>query len=400
MINNHVHIDELTDASAAWWALVQLTGPTPRPLPRPMDWDRIIDLAARHKSVLLLSRGIETVAGIEVPDAARRRLAETSCTRAREALMLARDVGRVSKAMQDAGISASVMKGAPLSQLVHGDLAARDYGDIDYLIPADQINEAASVLGSMGYSSDYRSLLRSTRPRRRLMRVTNQLQFVGAARGSGIELHWRWQKFDGMMPTDPARIWSKRLTIAGMREVLVPDGVEHFIYLCAHGLSHGWMRLKWLNDIRWTLHNGRLVQNDWRAVVQRARAIGMANAVGAAVLAAARIDKAPLPDPLWQLVQDAPKCETLAAQSLDVMLETASLREDPPQPRSPFKIAHALLRHVELSAADTPTRRSSRLGLLLAPTPPELAMVDLPRGLEAAYLLIRAARMGRRLFPV
>lgn len=331
--------------------------------------------------------------------AAQIKLADLSRARAGQALMLARDAGAASKAMREAGISASVMKGAPLSQMVHGDVAARDYGDIDFLIPADQINDAASVLEGLGYYSEYRDLLRSTRQRHRLMRVTNQLQFVDPTRGTGIEVHWRWQRFEGMMPSDPKRVWGERLAIAGMGEVLVPDDIEHFIYLCAHGLAHGWMRLKWLNDIRWTLKNGRLVEGDWTAVVDRARDIDMSNAVGAAVLVAARIDKDPLPGPLHQLIQGTPECEKIAKKSLNWMLETAALRGDLSPPHNPFKMAHRLLRHIEASPSDKPMGLSTKLQRLFAPSPPELAMIDLPRGLEGAYLFIRAVRMGHRFFP-
>lgn len=399
MTQNAEDADRLDADSAVWWTLVQLTGPAPRVPVGPVDWSRLINLAFRHKSVLLLRRNLDRMPEIQMPDPARRQLENIARAQAFRALLLARETCLVASALRDAGIKAAVMKGAPLSLMIHYDLALRDPGDIDILLPPSQAREAAVELEGLDYRADFGALLSSDRQRKRLMRVTNQLAFLAPSKEIGVELHWRWQKVEGMMPTDPHRAWAQPMVMAGMGEILVPDRIEHFIYLCAHGLSHGWMRLKWLNDIRWTLQNGRLNQNDWEGVVDRAREIGMSGAVGAAALVAARIDNVPLPPPIERLVQSLPRCEILAEQSLDWMLETASLREDPLHSRHPLKIARSLLRHTALSASHTRQERVSRFRLLFAPTPPELVMIDLPRGLEVGYLFIRAARMLGRALP-
>ncbi|MDU8913743.1 nucleotidyltransferase family protein [Aestuariicoccus sp. MJ-SS9] len=384
---------------SAWQALLHLTGPSPQVPAQDFDWEWVIDLALRHKSVLLLARGIAALPSVSAPETARRRLAELSTTRALQCLMLARDTALVASHLRDAGVSASVMKGAPLSQVLHGDAAARDPGDVDFLVPADQVDQAASVLESRGFYSEFRGLLRSDRQRERVLRGTNQLAFFDPQSGRAVELHWRWQKFEGMMPTDAEKIWSRSIPIAGAGEVLVPDGIETFIYLCAHGLAHGWMRLKWLNDIRWVLHTGRLVDEDWVCVVDRARELGMSTAVGTAVLVAARIDDAQLPDPLDALIRRLPKCRDLSEQSIQWMLKTAILREDPPPPRGALAIARGIMRHMDISIEDQPRALSTRMRALLAPSLPELALVDLPRGLEAGYLFVRAARMLGRMLP-
>ncbi|OSQ53521.1 nucleotidyltransferase family protein [Marivita geojedonensis] len=397
MIKDPTPTQETDQARNAWWALVQLTGPDPRAPDPPVDWHRIIDLAARHKSVLLLRRNLEWLPDAQVPDAARVKLIEISRERALRALALARETGLLAQAFRDAGITASVMKSAPLSMVIHEDVALRDPGDIDLLIPPSQASEAASVLETMGYSSEFRKLLGSERQTERLMRVTNQLLFFAPSKGIGVEMHWRWQKVEGMMPTAPQHAWGHSTVIDGIGEILVPDGLDHFIYLCAHGLAHGWMRLKWLNDIRWTLRNGRLVRNDWHGLVNRAHEIGMSRVVGAAIMMITQIDDTPLPGPLRQLLGDCPKCKELAAQSLTWMLETASRVDDPPPPGHPLEIAKGLLRHMEISMSDQPKRLTTQLRALLAPSPPELAMVDLPHGLEFGYLFVRAARMLGRL---
>ena len=384
----------------AWRALVELSGPEPRMPVEPVDWQLVIDLSDNQKSVLLLARGIASCAPSGMPSATRLHLKELANVRGGMALMLSRETVVLNSAMQQAGISSAVMKGSPLSWILHGDLAVRDPGDIDLLIPASQVDAAASVMQGMEYSSQFRPLLQSSRQSERLMRVTNQMPFFHATTGVWVELHWRWQTFEGMMPTSPNRIWDRSMSIPGLGKVSTPDGIEHFIYLCAHGLAHGWSRLKWLNDIRWILHNGSLVENNWDAVVVRAEEIGMATAVATATLAAAKIDNVVLPEPLQNLVERVPNSELLADQSLDWMLEQAALWNGPPPSRMPLAMARGLLRHTKLSVADQPGNSRTRLRALFLPSPQELTLIDLPRGLGLGYLFIRAARMIQRMIEI
>lgn len=385
---------------AAWQALVDLTGPIPRAPELEVDWDEVIDLALRHKSVLLLARGLGNMPDLEVPDQARQRLSEVSTERALLALEIARTTAVLALTFQETDISASVMKGAPLSQILYGDAAARDIGDIDFLIPPNQVAQAAEILEDLGYVSEFGGLLKSDRQRDRLLRYANQIQFVEQSSGRTVELQWRWQKFAWMMPTVPDRVWCQSMPLAGAGTVLVPDCIELFIYLCAHGLMHGWTRLKWLNDIRWCLHTGRLVQDDWAGVAKRADEIGMSMAVATAINVAARMDNAPVPRPLDDLISQVPKSKVLSEQSLNRMMQTALLRQDPQSPRDPFDLIRQFFWQGEVSVKGHPRRLAALTHALVAPNPRALAVMDFPKGLGAVYSVIHAVHMLRRLLPM
>lgn len=386
------------DFRDAWRALIELTGPNPCLSKQPGNWERVIDFADDQKSLLLLARAVAASEAANVPDAASLRLKALAKAKGGRALMLAQETARLEQVMRQAGIATAVMKGAPLSFAVYGGVGARDPGDIDLLVPADQVIDAASLLDGMQYASDFRPLLDPPRQRERLMRVTNQMAFVNPTSGVVVELHWRWQTFEGMMPTSPNRIWGRSIAIPGLGEVSAPDGIEQFIYLCAHGLGHGWSRLKWLNDIRWILHNGSLVENDWDGVVARAEEVGMTTAVASAAMAAAKIDKLDLPQALSDLAARVPRCEVHSDQSLDWMLEQARSQVAASSPKNPIAMARGLLRHMKLSVADQPGSYRTRLRALFLPSPQEIALVDLPRGLGFGYAFIRAGRMMWRLF--
>lgn len=375
-----------------WDALVRLTGPHPVAPTEAVDWARVVRLAARHKTILLLRRGIERSAGTTMPEQARHALTTLSRQRAMRALRLARETSILAGVMKAAGIPCAIIKGEPLSRLIHGQEVLRDPGDIDLLVPADQVPRAADALTAQGLDSAFGSLLTSPRQRARLLRGTNQLEFYRSTAPLRVELHWRWQKVDGMMPMDAPRIWGAGESIMGGAALPVPDGVEHFIYLCTHGAAHGWTRLKWLNDIRWTLHNAQLVGQDWQAVADRARMLGMVPAVAASVALAARLNGQDVPAPLAALLRERRGAVDVSHDAEKRMLDTALLLADPPRPAAPLEIVRALLGHVETPLAGRPHAFATRLRLLTSPSPAELALIDLPRGLGGGYLVIRLLR--------
>lgn len=381
---------------AEWQALVQLTGPAPTLGPAPLDWDYLIDLALRHKVLLLLQHGLAAHCPQDMPAAAKSRLRRLALQRAAHALAGAREIVRVSEILARAEVPATVIKGAPLSQQIHGDVARRDPGDIDLIVPKSRVRAAALALEADGFEADYGALVHVPRQLERVLTGTNQLAYLHKPRLVAVELHWRWQKIDGMMPLDPSRVWADDRVRLGGHDVAVPDPVEHFVYLCAHGAGHGWHRLKWLNDIRWILHAPDMINGDWAAVAERARALKMQSAVGAAVLLAQRLDGGTLPPELEELIGQTPRARALASQSEAWMLEDAALRQDRMDKR-PVQIARGLLRHLHVSTMDQPNPAWTKLRMLTRPSLPDLVTVALPRGCGSGYLVVRLVRMFRRM---
>ena len=117
-------------------------GPDPRAVRALLDaglhWPRLIDRAVRHGLAPLLYATLRTTspaAPAGPPDAILARLRELYDRHA------ARHVGRVAKlaeigaALDGAGITVVVLKGAALGSAVYRDPAFRTMGDVDLLAP-------------------------------------------------------------------------------------------------------------------------------------------------------------------------------------------------------------------------------------------------------------------------
>ena len=102
--------------------------------------------------------------------------------------------GEAAAALNDAGISPLIIKGAALAQSAYPDLGTRPMFDVDLLVPFGRAREALAVLRSAGWSTPYPD------PAGRIG-VHHSLEL---SRGVGeVDLHWQslW------LAADDAPIW-------------------------------------------------------------------------------------------------------------------------------------------------------------------------------------------------
>jgi hypothetical protein len=81
------------------------------------------------------------------------------------------------------GIRALTLKGPALAERVHGDIGLRSPGDVDLLVPAEDLHEGLAVLRTEGYHRPHDQLDREGRPRLHFTVRHPALPMV--------ELHWR-----------------------------------------------------------------------------------------------------------------------------------------------------------------------------------------------------------------
>ncbi len=378
--------------AAEWAALVSLTGPHPRAPTGPLDWDRLIDIALRHKALALLSNGIAKE-GVEPPQAAREKLNAAARKTVTRSLALARETVLVARAFEQAGIAMTVLKGVPLSQAIHGRIDRRDPGDIDILIPPERLPDAAQVLASLGYHSGHTLLLATPRQRERLTRLHKDLEFFCPDRRIALECHWSLARGRaGMRMDNPDPPATAPVEIGGTAiRTLTP--ARTVVYLCAHGAVHYWLRLKWLNDLRWIFHDPRLIAGDWDSVAQKAQETGMTRVVMATARLVQAMDGGALPDGLRHIDTAPRQTERRAGAMLRYLTRTGGALTDP----EPGMIARNvfLIQRLRAAARDEATG-ADILRQNWTPGVDDLMMADLPEALEWGYVPLRLMRIMRR----
>lgn len=378
-----------------WDALVLLTGPQASLFNEKVDWKTLIDLACRHKVCLLLAHGLAQ-AQVSIPDAqAREYLAATARNLTLRAISHARLVAQIADAFQIKKVPISVLKGAPLSQIIHGNSARRDPGDIDIIIPPGHLADAACILQSLQFKTKYTSLLESPTRRDYLVKCRKHLDFVHAS--GALECHWRIVHSKVSMPTDPERLFGQETVQIGNQAVPTPERVHMFVYLCCHGIKDFWRRLKWLNDIRWMLQDDRLGPEYWNSVVKYAESIHMTRVIASTIIFVRDIDPhVMIPHALEQLTTQNNAAHNDASILTKYLIDTGHLLKDPPV--GIIASYCQLSQMSRLSARDHVLPVIAGTAQILQPSADDLLRVNLPKSLRWAYSILRILRIASQGF--
>jgi hypothetical protein len=215
----------------------------------PQDAEAIVAYAAAHRVLPLVHRVLTEQIDTVVPSSLRAAAwASYESNRVRNRASEA-ELARVVACIEAADILVVPYKGPTLARALYGDAALREYGDLDLLVPRDQVFVACDLLASLGY-----------RPRAQIA-VADRDAFLRAGRQYDVELfhqetrrlvelHWRSDAQHAMERLDDARSRDARPSIEmeGVRYRQLPD-VELMFALLIHGAKHRWDHLAWLIDI-------------------------------------------------------------------------------------------------------------------------------------------------------
>ena len=195
--------------------------------------------------------------------------------------------------LESARIRHLFVKGISLGVLAYGSIGPKMGWDIDLLVPLDSIEPAASALESAGY----RLLLpRGPEGREQLgLWHRHWKESVWATPGGRltVELHSRLNDnpllLPGIGPDSPIR----RVEVAKGRFLSTLQADELFAYLCVHGASSAWFRLKWIADVGALLGGRRPEEID--RLYRRSQELGAGRAAAQALLLCERLLATPVP---------------------------------------------------------------------------------------------------------
>lgn len=229
--------------------------------PHRADWEQI---AARTIEERLLPQVWAAVQGDpSAPAAIRSYLQEQHALSSVRALLIKHELLRITRALTQAEIDSSPLKGVALAHRLYGDAAMRQCGDLDLLVHPGDRTEALAVLQQLGYVQD--------RPFDEAHDHHTYLHKTARQTTINLELHTgvNWNN----RPYFPAPWWEARVPLEVDGTTLRIFRDDHLlIYLCEHVATHGFAAWGWLVDIAALL--GRRTFS-WDAVVAHCRELGL-----------------------------------------------------------------------------------------------------------------------------
>jgi len=347
-----------------------------------LDWDLVLSLAARHGMVPLLHRHLGH-AEADLPRKVLASLWAQAESIARRSSALACELVEVVGLLESRGVAVIPYKGPVLAEALYGNVALREFTDLDLLVRARDAWRAKSVLAERGYAPPFalpphlESALVSS-PRH------DELPLVDAARGFVVELHWRTDPDSDVIALEEPQTWRslEPCQVAGVTMACLPAR-ELLLVLCLHGTKHLWSRLAWLVDVAELLRRDDAVDGQW--LLARAQALRCVRRLALGLRLARDLLDAPVPATLRPAIEDG-RVASIAANL------KASLFER--EYRAPGTLAYirALSR-----LQDSPSRQARYLArAALTPTLGDWLSHPLPSHLSFLYLPLRVPRLARK----
>lgn len=347
-----------------------------------VDWSELLRRAEHHGVLPLVARNLSTYAR-GLPAGVEQSLRSAFDGNARRNLWFASELVRITDQLERKNIRALPYKGPMLAESAYGDVALRNFGDLDFLISAVDFEQAKHALGEIGYrpSEDI-----SPDVERFWLRNGYERSFDSAAGKHLLELQWRLlPRFYAVDFRIEDLLACSRPASLGGRKVsgLAPE--DAIVVLCLHAAKHLWMRLIWVCDLAETMRAQRV---DWTLVVAQARELGVLRIMGVSFWLAQKLLDCTLPEAALSIVSSDAQVHALGEEFAARLTRSATYD---------FESTEYFRLILKLRE-----RRSDRWRylwrLLWTPGEGDLAAIRLPEILFPLYRLVRAVRLIRKVF--
>jgi hypothetical protein len=283
---------------------------TPQPpavLQQPLDWVRLLQLARTHGVLPCLYRSLLRIGPDIVPPDAWTALRHAFQANTQRNLFLAGTLLKLLRLLETHGIAALPYKGPVLAALAYGNMALRQFGDLDLLVHPQDADRAKALLWGQGY----RWL--DGRPPTRFPRLLKVYELVSPDGHVLVELHWALTSATFFFPLDPAPLWTRLETVSLLEtpvRSLAPEDL--LLILCVHGAKHHWSRLGWICDVAAVLQAAP--QLNWMRCLAQASQLGGRRMLALGVRLAHDLLGAGLPTEVGRWIQAEAAVPWLAAQ--------------------------------------------------------------------------------------
>lgn len=215
---------------------------------------------------------------------------------ARDNVLLASESLRLHALFKRSAVPILFLKGLVLGKLAYGTIAVKQGWDIDLLVPPETLSRAARLLLDAGYGLVTPSLPFSDPALARWHRSSKESVWRHAEKNSFVELHTALVDNDRLLPGLNARSPAQLVEILPGHALPTLEGDALFSYLCVHGASSAWFRLKWLADLAALI--GEAGSSEVDRLFERSQELGAGRAAAQALLLARHLFDAPVGDEL------------------------------------------------------------------------------------------------------
>jgi hypothetical protein len=237
-----------------------------------LKWDRVTESAEHHRLLPALCGALASPN--QCPVAVRERARNHTW----RILQFTAELKKIARCFEQHGIQFLAHKGPALAQVLYGDPAMRQFGDLDLLVKTEDVPRARTALVQLGYEPGLRL---SPRKERSYLRSGYEYVFGLNSDRNLVELQWQIVPRFCAIDFEMHELFERSIEIEVHGTRVRTLGYEdQMLVLCVHAAKHEWAHLGMLRDIL-TLTKFDL---DWKRIIAEARGLGISRILHVSLL--------------------------------------------------------------------------------------------------------------------
>jgi hypothetical protein len=351
-----------------------------------LDWQSLLRMATAHALAPLLYWELKAIRPETIPAA----LAQSFQDNTRNSMHLTGELCQLIELFSRQGIRVLPFKGPTLAVAAYGNLALRQFQDLDLLVRKEDALRARQILLGNGYRAE---LQLNAKWEQAYLRTYDEFGLLGLDGRPLVELHWGVTPRYFSVPLDIAPFWDRTASVAlGSREIPALCAEDLLLALCLHGTKHCWSHLSMVSDVAWLIARRNI---RWDEVLERARQLGSLRMVLLGAELAGGLLEVSLPDSVTQGIAADRGARSVAAQVTARVLQSQGEEGAVQSEAAAGGILRAGSFHM---GARERWQDRVRYSFRLATTAgvEDWQSVDLPSSMAFVYSLLRFPRLLRK----
>lgn len=238
-----------------------------------LDWNYILQRSFKHKLTPLLYWQLNSLCHDSISPEVMDTLKTYFHENAHKNLLYLGELQKILKLFENSGIDAIPYKGPTLAISVYGNLALREFVDLDIFINQNDVIKAKKMLVSEFYKP---YIYLDPIKEKKFVETQHDYGFTNDEKSVTIELHWRFTSLLFSLPIDEKEVFNvndKNYAFINNHKIRSLNPEDLFLILCIHNSEHRWSRLAWICDIaEFVQHNCNI---NWEKIIRKAKRIGI-----------------------------------------------------------------------------------------------------------------------------
>ncbi|HMF54757.1 MAG TPA: nucleotidyltransferase family protein [Pyrinomonadaceae bacterium] len=342
-----------------------------------LDWQRLLRTAAGHGVMPLVYMNLKAACP-DLPQKFTDAIENNFYTNSIRNHMLTEELCRVLNLLESNGLAPVTYKGPALAIEIYGDLALRQFNDLDVMIRERDVAAASRLLRALGYRQEWE--LTPAQEAAYIRYDCERLFSLGDAHVF-MDIHWDFVRRYFPLKLNQEHLRTRLVTVSlGCAQAKTFSPEDLLIILCVHACKDLWTKLIWIVDVAELI--AARPSLDWARIMKEAESARAMRMLLLGLFLARTLLGADVPEAIFQRAMGDGSVAILAA-SVRARLFS---REEIPASREEF------LFHLRLNERFQ-ERAAYAVRYAMNSNPADWSYVRVPDSLFFLYRLIRPVRL-------